>query len=252
MQELPKESIEKLSRVTRLLRTQRTLPAKLETVVAIVKRTIRNCDAAGISLLIDGEPTTSAATDRLAVEIDLVQYETGEGPCLAAVSDSNVIRIDVIERDSRFSRFAPAALALEINSVLSVPLVARGRTVGALNLCSHVSNAFDAQAEEAAQPMADYAAEAISTSPLYAYSLEMVEGLVETLESQAAIAQATGVIMATEQRTSEEALDRLRELAMASGEPMPTVADWVLNERPTGPLPADQDQVTLPEDPTGR
>ncbi|MDP9069793.1 MAG: GAF and ANTAR domain-containing protein [Actinomycetota bacterium] len=234
MQELPEESIEKLSRVTKLLSTQRTLPAKLESVVAIVKRTIPHCHAAGITLLIDGEPTTSAVTDRLAVEIDLVQYQTGEGPCLGAITDSNLIRIDVLERDGRFSRFAPGALDLEVNSVLSVPLVARGRTVGALNMYSRLPDAFDAQCEEAVQPMADHAAEAISTSPLYAYSLDMVEGLVETLESQALIAQATGVIMATEERTSDEALDRLRTVALTSGESMRTVADRVLKGRPRG------------------
>ncbi len=240
MQELPEVSVEKLARVTRLLRTQRTLPATLQTVVALVKRTIPNCHAAGITMLVEGEPTTSAVSDRLVVEVDLVQYETGEGPCLAAMSNSRVIRMDVIERDIRFPRFAPGALALDINSVLSVPLVARGAGVGALNLFSHLPNAFDADTEKAVQPMADYAAEAIGSSPLYAYSLDMVEGLVETLESRAFIAQATGVIMAAEQVPSEEALDRLRELAVASGQSMRTVADWVLDERPTGPSSADQ------------
>ncbi len=250
MQELPAESMEKLSRVAKLLTTQRTLPAKLEAVVAIVKRTVPNCDAVGISLLIDGEPTTAAVTDRLAVEIDLVQYQTGEGPCLAALEQSNVIRIDFIDRDSRFSRFAPGALAHEVKSVLSVPLTASGRIVGALNLYSHRPNAFDAHSEEAAKPMADYAGEAISTSPLYAYSLDMVDGLVETQASKAVIAQATGVIMAAEQRTSEEALDRLRELAMSSGETMRTVADWVLEERPTD-RSAEQGLIALDEDVPG-
>lgn len=85
MQDLPPETVEKLARVTKLLKTQRTLPAKLEAVVALVKRTIPNCDAAGICLLIDGEPTSIAVSDRLAIEIDLVQYRTGDGPCLTAL-----------------------------------------------------------------------------------------------------------------------------------------------------------------------
>lgn len=228
VEELPEVSVEKLSRVTKLLRTQRTLPAKLEAVVAMVKATIPGCDAAGITLLIEGVPTTSAVTERLAVEVDLIQYETGEGPCLAAIRDSNVVRIDVIESDIRFSRFAPGSLALGINSVLSVPLVARGDVVGALNVYGHQADAFDADTQEALRPMADYAAEAIARSPLYAYSLDMVEGLVETLESRALIAQATGVLMANERLTSEQALDRLRELALEKGEAMRTVAEWVL------------------------
>lgn len=237
MQELPRESVDRLSRVNKLLRTQRSLPAKLETVVAIATRTIRNCDSAGISLLIDGKPTTSAVSDHLAVEIDLVQYETGEGPCLSAMRDSKIVRVDVIGEDSRFSRFTPGALDREMHSFLSVPLNAADRTVGTLNLYSHQPNGFGEEAEQAAQPLADYAAEAISTSPLYAYSLDMVDGLLETMETQALIGQATGLLMATEQRASDEALDRLRELALSSGESMRTVAEWVLEERPTGASP---------------
>jgi len=60
----------------------------------------------------------------------------------------------------------------------------------------------------------------------------MVDGLAETLESRALIAQATGVIMVTEQQSSEEAMDRLRDLALSSGESMRTVAGWVIEERP--------------------
>ena len=240
MQELPRESIEKLSRVARLLGTQRTLPAKLETVVALAKRTIPSCHAAGVCLIIEGEPTSAAVTDRLAVEIDLVQYDTGQGPCLAAIDGSEIIRIDVIERDSRFSRFAPGALALDINSVLSMPLAANGEVVGALNLYSRLQDAFDDQTIEAAQPLADTAADAISRSPLYAYSLDMVEGLVETLESRALIAQATGVLMVTDACTAAEALDHLRGLALAGGASMRTVAERVVQERPTGSRPADQ------------
>ncbi len=237
MQELPHESVEKLARVSKLLRTQRTLPAKLETVVDLAKRTAPNCDAAGISLLIEQEPTTTAVSSRLAVEIDLVQYQTGQGPCLDAISGANVVRIDVLDRDSRFTRFAPGALALDINSVLSIPLNAPRGTVGALNLYSHQPNAFDARTVEVVQPLADYAADAISTSPLYAYSLDMVDGLVESMESRALIDQAAGVLMGIEELAAEEALDRLRELALVSGESMRTVATWVLEERPTGPVP---------------
>jgi GAF domain-containing protein len=248
MEQLPQESIERLSRVAKLLRTQRTLPARLEAVVAIAKRSIPNCDAAGISLFIEGEPTSVAVTDRLTVEVDLVQYQTGQGPCLAAMSESNIIRIDVLERDSRFTRFAPGALRADINSVLSIPLAAGDRTVGALNLYSHRPNAFNGRAEEAVAPLAEYAAEAITTSPLYAYSLDMVDGLVETLEARALIAQATGVLMANDGRTSHEAMDRIRELAMASGESMRTVAEWVLDERPITPVPPEVDDIDSHQD----
>ncbi len=248
MQELPEPSIEKLARVTKLLRTQRTLPAKLEAVVAIAKRVTPGCDAAGISLLIEGEPATAAVSDRLTVEVDVVQYQTGEGPCLAALEHSNIIRIDVLGKDERFPRFAPGALAVDVESVLSVPLTTGGQSVGALNLYSRVRDAFDSRTAESLQPIADYAAEVLSTSPLYAYSLEAVDGLVETLESRALISQAVGVIVASEDLRIEEAFDRLRRLALESGESMRAVAEWVLQERPSGPVPAELGELRLRDD----
>lgn len=241
MEDLPEESVDRLHRVTKLLSTQRTLPAKLEAVVAIVERTIPNCDAAGIVLLVDGEPTTAAVSDRLAVEIDLVQYRTGDGPCLAAMDTGRVVRVQYLESDSRFTRFAPGALDHQIESILSIPLVLVDQVVGGLNIYSRLPNAFDARTEEAVRPMADYAAEAIATSPLYASTLDLVEGLVEAIENRAHINRAIGVIMAGEHRSSEEAMDRLRELAMASGEAMHVVARWVLEEHPTGRPRSDDD-----------
>ena len=230
MSDLPEEFTERLSRVMKLVRTQRTLPTKLEAVTALVKRTIANCDAAGVTLVVQQQPTTCVVTDRVVVEVDLVQYQTGEGPCLTAIEDTNVVRIDVIDEDVRFSRFAPGALDSGINSVLSLPLIADGRTVGALNLYSYRPHAFDKDSERAAIPFADYAAEVVASSPLYAYSLDMVDGLLESLENQAVISRATGVLVARHGWSSAEALDALRQRALVHGESLRTVAELVLAE----------------------
>ncbi len=55
--------------------------------------------------------------------------------------------------------------------------------------------------------------------------------------------------MATEERSRGEALDRLGELALSSGESMRTVTKWVLEERPTSPPLLDQEETILREEP---
>ncbi len=55
--------------------------------------------------------------------------------------------------------------------------------------------------------------------------------------------------MTTEERSSAEALDRLRELAMSSGESMRTVATWVLDERPTSAPLLEQEKTIRRDDP---
>ena len=62
----------------------------------------------------------------------------------------------------------------------------------------------------------------------------MVDGLVESLENQAIIAQAIGILAMAEKQSTEDALERLRTLALASGRSMRTVAGWVIEERPRG------------------
>ena len=51
MSAVPEEFTERLSRVLKLVRTQRTLPTQLETVVALAKRMVPSCDAAGVTLV---------------------------------------------------------------------------------------------------------------------------------------------------------------------------------------------------------
>ena len=98
------------------------------------------------------------------------------------------------------------------------------------------------------QPIAEYAGDVIGTSPRYAYSLDMVDGIVETLEERVLIDQATGVIMTYEELAPEAALNRLRQLALESRQSMRMVAEWVLRERPTTPLPKELRALTSPDD----
>ena len=59
--------------------TSRTLSENLERLVGVACRLIPTCASGSIAILVDGQPTTTAVTDHLAIELDLVQYDTGEG-----------------------------------------------------------------------------------------------------------------------------------------------------------------------------
>lgn len=240
MSNLPEEFNERLARVMKLVRTQRTLPTRLEAAVALAKRTVPTCDAAGVSMVIIGQPMTSAATDQVVLEVDLVQYDTGEGPCLEAIASSGVVRVDLIQSDIRYRRFAPGALDTGINSIISFPLVAHQRTVGALNLYSHRHEAFDEDTERVMAPIIGYTADILATSPLYAYSLDAVEGLVETLDDRAAIDQATGVLMVQNGLSSADALDAVRDRALVHGVSLRRAADAVLEALARGENLEDQ------------
>lgn len=85
---------------------------------------------------------TPAASSDLALTLDLAQYRADDGPCVAACRDGRVHSIVVMERETGFTGFTAAALALGVRSSLSIPLPDTPRPA-ALNLYASSTSAFE-------------------------------------------------------------------------------------------------------------
>jgi GAF domain-containing protein len=230
MSSVSEEFDRRLNVLVKVLAAQRSLPARLEAVAGMAKKLVPSCDAASITLIVEGEATTAAITDRIALEIDLVQYTNDEGPCLAAVDPPTAIRIDVLADDERFPRFAAGAVELGVQSVLSLPLVASDMVVGSLNMYSQQTNAFDESTEQAMAPLLQYAAETVAASPLYASAVDTVAEAVIAMEDRAIIARAVGVLMHLHVHSPSEAFDLLEDRATLHRETTRAAAERVLAE----------------------
>jgi GAF domain-containing protein len=230
MSSVSEEFDRRLTVLIKVLAAQRSLPARLEAVAALAKKLVPACDAASIGLLVEGEATTAAVTDRVALEIDLVQYANEEGPCLAALDAAHAVRIDVMGKDERFPRFAAGAVEFGVQSVLSLPLVASDRVVGSVNMYSQQSNAFDDTTERVMTPLLEYAAETVAASPLYASAVDAVAEAVIAMEDRAVIARAVGVLIHLHGRSPVEAFDLLEDRATLNRETTRAAAERVLAE----------------------
>lgn len=233
--------------VNKVLLTQRTLPAKLEATAAIFERMLDGCDAASIGLVVQGQAGTGAAASGLAIEADLAQYGSGEGPCLDAVSSARVVRIDVLDHDQAYRHFAPMVLELGIESVVSVPLHFDGRVVGSANLYSRSPGAAQRFDLEAVRPILDYTARLIATSPLYAYTLELLDELQVTVEERDTIDRAVGALMQTNGCTEATALTLLRRAAAAESRTIIDVAALIIDSNAALPHPDHQSQPLASE-----
>ncbi len=119
-----------------------TLREALDEVAQAAVQALRGADIAGLTMVVDGRPTTTAFTDDMAVEIDQAQYDTGVGPCLDALRDGTLSRSNGLENDPQWPPFSEAAVAHGVHSVLSLPVLAREEAVGALNFYSRCPGAF--------------------------------------------------------------------------------------------------------------
>ena len=81
-------------------------------------------DSVGCSVTVaaGSEFMTPAASNELAMELDLAQYAAQDGPCVAACRDGQEHSIVVMSREDAYPGFAAAAMQHGVRSSLSLPL----------------------------------------------------------------------------------------------------------------------------------
>lgn len=102
-----------------------------QRLAVAAQQLIASAAGAGVSLFDeDGTRVTTAATDTLVGTADALQYELGMGPCLSAWATREPQRVQDTTTDPRWQPWQAAAAEAGIRSVLSTPLVYRGRCLG--------------------------------------------------------------------------------------------------------------------------
>jgi anti-anti-sigma factor len=193
----------------------------LRLVVALAQATVGGADGASVSLQRHGRLATVAASDRTVSEMDANQYATGEGPCVDASLKGRWFHAESLEEETRWPTFTPRARALGISAILSSPLVAQGRSVGALNIYSQTPAAFAQKDQELAAVFAAEASILLSDALVQAtiddQRARWLEGALRTREI---IAEAHGVIMERENVVEGDAFAILRRFSQKSNRPL--------------------------------
>ena len=173
-------------------------------------------DLASITLRApDGSYHTPMLTDPLAEELDQLQYDAGEGPCVEAARDpgpaSSVCGDLAVSRE--WPRFGPAAAALGMRSVLAVALLPDARPprlTGALNLYSRERNGLTPADRDIALLLATHGSLALATTRALTKAELHATQLRAAIESRDIIGQAKGILMHRRGLTADEAFELLR------------------------------------------
>jgi len=216
--------------ITELARTTLTatsLRDDLEELIQFGCQVVPGCSSASIALLVDGSPTTVAVSEHVALELDIVQYDNQNGPCLAALNGER-IRVDIVEADQRFRHFAIGAADHHVNSVLSMPIVHHHDVVGTLNFYSHEADAFDDTAEQIARLVSGQVAAAIARSDVLSAARERRHQLQARYDETVLGARAQGVLIATQYCSTEQARNILQHAAQTTGDTILTISQRIL------------------------
>ena len=184
------------ARVSGLLLTEQTVDTALHTITALAVDTIAGSAGSGVTLTNPrGQRVTSAATDPMVEQLDALQYELDDGPCLTAWRERVVVRSGSLDTEDRWSSWSPQAARLGMRSVLSAPLVDGDRSFGAMKVYSTTPDAYGDREEDILRRFAIQAAIFVSNVVATQVAENVSDTLRETLRTRDLVATARGIVM---------------------------------------------------------
>jgi GAF domain-containing protein len=168
-----------------------------------------------------------AATSQASHDIELLQLQNEEGPCLDCFQNGTAISVaDLGQETHRWPRFAPAALDAGFSSVHALPMRLRANILGVMGLFGNTPGALNDDDLSLGQALADVASVSIVQDQAATDRRTLAEQLQNALNSRVLIEQAKGLIaqignldmlqsLAVMQRFARDRHQRLTRVAAA-------------------------------------
>jgi hypothetical protein len=203
--------------------------AVLQAVVVGALRIVPGTQEGSITLVLGRRKVLSqAASSSLPQQVDAVQEEVGQGPCLETAFEQHTVLVPDLANDARWPAFSTRAAELGVRSMLSFQLYVERDNLGALNLFSREVDGFDERSVVVGELFAAHAA--------LAYSAAQRESALErALVSRELVGQAQGILMERERLTADQAFAALQRSSQRRNLKLAEVARRLVE---TGDLPA--------------
>ncbi|WP_409180202.1 ANTAR domain-containing protein [Amycolatopsis sp. VS8301801F10] len=193
-----------------------SLHEAMERVLSAALRIVPEADLASITLRSpDGGFHTPVCTSATAEELDRIQYETGEGPCVEAARHErpgHALANNLPVSDA-FPEFGRRAGQLGFGSLLAATLLPDRKSdlpPGAINLYSRRAGVFDDAAVDNALVLASHASLALSGTAAHTAAALKEAHLQRAVDTRDVIGQAKGILMNRRGISADEAFDILR------------------------------------------
>jgi len=236
-QAAPGRYVDTLEEFAALLLEDLPLDKVLDHLLQLTSRALSATCAVSVTVIgDDGDYITAASTNHGARAVDETQYELDEGPCIDTLRTGREHYVPVLSEESRWPGFRQRARDLGVHGVLTVPLITRGASVGALNVFARSARALEEDDLLVARRIAAPAATTLANARAYRRATRLAAQLQGALDSRALIERAKGAIMANQACSADEAFAVLRQASQRSNRKLHEVAAQLL-DRATAPGP---------------
>jgi GAF domain-containing protein len=190
---------EALAHAARSLNEVTSLEETLSEIVRTARLSVPGADHVGVSLAHpDGRLDTLAATSDRVHELDALQHELGEGPCVFALETDTIVHVPDVRTESRWPTFIAEARRRGLRAQIGVRLYADRSGQAGLNIYSEQDSGLDDASAQAADLFAAQAALAMGKA-------RAIDQLQEGMRSRQRIGVAVGILMHRYAMTEERA-----------------------------------------------
>lgn len=219
-----------LAALSQLATAHMELTDVLTRVAEFAVSAIPGADGAGLTLLEAGHHDTIVASAAFVVEVDAIQYGVEQGPCITAAAEARTVRSGSLETEEQWPRFGPRVGELGVHSALSLPLMAGGAVLGAMNVYAHAPDAFTDHAASIGELFAVPAAIAVQNAQVLDQTQRLATQLQAALTNRATIDRAIGLVMGRVGCGPDEAFERLRHISQTENRKVHLVADRIVSD----------------------
>lgn len=198
----------------------------MERAVAIATEILPGCDAAGVCVVYRGDRVDTHTTSNDALrQVDALQHELNEGPCLDALQQQDTVQSEDLSADARWPQWGPeVANRLGLYSIVSYRLFSTGENLGALNLYGRSKSAFTSDDVHDGIALAAHVGVALAGA-------QEVENLEKALVGRTVIGQATGILMERFDLAPDRAFSVLSRLSQQKNVKLRQLAEQIVTTR---------------------
>ena len=187
--ESPETSLQQLADAARSMQEKTTTQEMLDEAVQVAIEIIEGCDLAGMSIVNPGGVDTPAGSGDALKRLDSLQFELKEGPCFEALQDQEIVLSRDLATDARWPIWGPrVAKEIGVGSIVSYRLFTAADTLGAMNLYSLRTDAFDTEDIDNGGALAAHVAVALAES-------QSLTHLETAINARTVIGRAEGILM---------------------------------------------------------
>jgi GAF domain-containing protein len=186
-------------------------------------------DGAGLMLIDPDQLLRNVAhSDQRVDHLEELQIEHGEGPCIDAFDDKELVHAADLAAEARWPSFSPAAVRRGLRAVLASPIPYNQMAIGVVTVFSAKEHPWSPEGELALIAFTDLAALTIANTMQSEQRGELATQLQRALDARVIIEQAKGAICARDGVTPGEAFEQLRRRARAERRRVVEIAQEVM------------------------